>query len=159
MSTLQYILQIVSQELWVLSVAALPFLELRAAIPIGIALGMHPIHALILGVLGSLIPVPFLLVFIKKILIYLRRFKVFKNIVENFARKTMKKGRKVQKYSLIGLVIFVAIPLPSSGVWTGSAIAALLNIRFKYAFPAIALGTFIAGLIVLGISNNILSWF
>jgi len=117
---------------------------------------MHPIHALILALLGSLLPVPFILFFVKRVLIFLRGFKMFRKMVDKFYLKIMRKGERVKKYSLIGLVIFVAIPLPSSGVWSGSAIAAFLNINYKYAMPAIALGNLIAGLIVLGISNRII---
>ena len=146
------LLESITNELVVLFIAALPLIELRGAIPIGVSMGMSPIHATILGVLGGLIPVPFLLFFLEPIFMYLKSTKLFKGFAEKMVKRTMKKGRNIKKYSIIGLVIYVAIPLPGTGVWTGSLAAILFNIPIKYALPAIALGNSIAGIIVFILS-------
>lgn len=136
----------------VLLIAALPLMELRGAIPIGVSLGLSPIHSTIIGILGSLIPVPFLLFFLKPILLQLRKTKLFRKTADKVIKKTLKKSKNIEKYSAIGLVIFVAIPIPGTGVWAGSLAATLFKIRFKYAFPAIAIGNTIAGIIMFILS-------
>lgn len=152
------ILDIITKEFMVLLIATLPLVELRGAIPIGISLGMHPIHATILGILGSLIPVPFLLFFMKPAFTYLRSRRIFQKILDKIIRSTLKKSDKIRKYSIFGLVLFVAVPLPTTGIWSGCLAATLFNIPFKYAFPAIALGVTMAGVIMLGVSYGIISW-
>ncbi len=146
------LLELITKELMVIFIAAMPLTELRGAIPIGISLGMHPLHATALGIIGSLIPVPFLLIFIKPVFMHLRQLGYFKKHLDHIVKRTLKKSSKIRKYSAIGLIIFVAVPLPTTGVWSGCLAAILLNIPFKYAFPAIALGTFLAGVIVFFIS-------
>lgn len=146
------LLEVITGELIVLFIAAMPLMELRVAIPIGVSMGMNPIHATILGILGSLIPVPFLLFFLKPIFMYLKKTKLFKGFVDKTVKSTMRKGKNIKKYSIIGLVIYVAIPLPGTGVWTGSLAAILFNIPIKYALPAIALGNSIAGVIIFMLS-------
>lgn len=145
-------LEAIIRELILLFIAALPLVELRGAIPIGVSMGMNPIHATILGILGSLIPVPFLLFFLEPVFIYLRNTKLFRGFIDKTVKRTLKKGRNIKKYSIIGLIIFVAIPLPGTGVWTGSLAAILFNIPTKHALPAIALGNFIAGIIIFILS-------
>ncbi len=146
------LLESITNELVVLFIAALPLIELRGAIPIGVAMGMNPIHATILSILGGLIPVPFLLFFLEPVFMYLKSTKLFRSFAERTVKRTMRKGRNIKKYSIIGLVIYVAIPLPGTGVWTGSLAAILFNIPIKYALPAIALGNSIAGIIVFILS-------
>ncbi|HZK57317.1 MAG TPA: small multi-drug export protein [Clostridia bacterium] len=143
---------IIIDEFIVLFIAALPLVELRGAIPIGVSMGMNPIHAAILGILGSLIPVPFLLFFLEPIFMYLKSTKLFKGFADRTVKRTMKRGKNIEKYSIVGLVIFVAIPLPGTGVWSGSLASILFNIPKKRAFPAIALGNVIAGIIVFILS-------
>jgi len=149
---MEKILEIITKEIMVILIAAMPLMELRGAIPIGVSIGLSPIHATILGILGSLIPVPFLLLFLKPIFIRLRRTKLFKGIVDKIVKKTLKKSKNIKKYSIIGLIIFVGVPLPGTGVWTGSLAAILFNMQFKYAFPAIAIGNIIAGTIMFILS-------
>ena len=149
---MEKILEIITKEIMVLLIAAMPLMELKGAIPIGVSMGLSPIHATILGILGSLIPVPFLLFFLKPIFIRLRRTKFFRSFVDKLVKSTLKKSKKIKKYSIIGLIIFVAIPLPGTGVWTGSLAAILFNMRFRHAFPAIALGNTIAGAIMFILS-------
>lgn len=137
--------EIVNRELLIVLIAAMPLMELRAAIPIGVSLGMDPIHATVLSIIGSILPVPFLLMLIKPIANYFKRIRIFRHIINKTVRRTLKKSDKIKKYKVIGLLLFVAVPLPTTGVWSGCLAAILFNIPFKYAFPAIAVGTSIAG--------------
>ncbi len=148
------LLNFLSIELTVLLTAALPIIELRGAIPVGISLGLSPIHSTLISLLGSMIPVPFILFSIRPIFNYLKTTKIFKKLVHRLTDKSMSKSGKIQKYGAWGLLVFVAIPLPGTGVWSGSLAAALLDMRFKWAFPAILVGNIIAAVIIMGLSNE-----
>jgi uncharacterized membrane protein len=152
---LQGLRKFLSIELTVMLTAALPIIELRGAIPVGISLGLSPLHAAILSFIGSMIPVPFILFTIRPIFNYLRRTKTFKKLVYRITDKSLNKSGRIQKYGAWGLLVFVAIPLPGTGVWSGSLAAALLNMRFKWAFPAIFIGNLIAGILIMGLSNGV----
>jgi uncharacterized membrane protein len=151
---MQPLLNFLSIELTVLLTAALPIIELRGAIPVGISLGLSPIHATLISLMGSMIPVPFILFTIRPIFNYLKTTKIFKKLVHRLTDKSMSKSGKIQKYGAWGLLVFVAIPLPGTGVWSGSLAAALLDMRFKWAFPAILVGNIIAAVIIMGLSNE-----
>lgn len=154
------VLKFLSIEFTVILTAALPIIELRGAIPVGISLGLSPIHATILAFIGSIIPVPFILFTIRPIFNYLKTTKTFKKLVQKLTDRSMSKNsRKVQKYGVWALVLIVAIPLPGTGVWSGSLAAALLDMRFKYAFPAILVGNLIAGILIMIISQGAFSLF
>lgn len=140
-------------EIMVILTAAMPVVELRGAIPVGIALGMSPWHAFILGVIGSMIPVPILLKFIKPVFAWLGRHSFLKTLIEKLKRRTLEKSDNIEKYGFWGLLIFVAIPLPGTGVWSGTLAAVLLNLRFRKAFFAIFFGNMIAGLIMMSFSQ------
>lgn len=143
--------------LQVMFMAMLPVIELRGAIPLGIAKGFSHMGALFWAYTGSMIPVPFILILIRPITNWLRQTSLFRSLVERIENKTLKKGSgTVKKYGLLGLLIFVAIPLPGTGVWSGSLLASLLNYRFKYAFPAVAIGNLIAGFLILVLSYGVL---
>ena len=151
---MQPLLNFLSIELTVLLTAALPIIELRGAIPVGISLGLSPIHATLISLVGSMIPVPFILFSIRPIFNYLKTTKMFKKLIHKLTDKSMSKSGKIQKYGAWGLLVFVAIPLPGTGVWSGSLAAALLDMRFKWAFPAILVGNIIAAVIIMGLSNE-----
>jgi uncharacterized membrane protein len=143
-------------------IAALPVSELRGAIPVGLGIyGMSPGEAYIISVLGNLIPVPVLLLFLGTVERWLRRFKVFDVFFQwLFARTRRRTGEKIKKYGALGLVPFVAVPLPVTGAWTGVAAAYVFDIRFAYAFPAIVLGVLLAGVIVLAATMGVsYAWF
>lgn len=146
-----------SVELTVILTAALPVIELRGAIPVGISLGLSPIHSLILSFIGSMIPVPIILFTIRPIFNYLKKTKMFKNIVHRLTKKSLNKSGNIKKYGVWGLILFVAIPLPGTGVWSGSLAAALINMRFKLAFPAIFIGNLIAGILIMTLSNGLIN--
>lgn len=146
-----------SVELTVMLTAALPVIELRGAIPVGISLGLSPIHSLILSFIGSMIPVPIILFTIRPVFNYLKKTKMFKNLVHRLTKKSLNKSSNIKKYGVWGLILFVAIPLPGTGVWSGSLAASLLNMRFKLAFPAIFIGNLIAGILIMGLSNGVIN--
>lgn len=151
------ILNFLSIELTVLFTAALPIIELRGAIPVGISLGLSPIHATILSFIGSMIPVPFILFTIRPIFNYLKNTRTFKELVCSITDKSFNKSTRIQKYGAWGLLVFVAIPLPGTGVWSGSLAAALLDMRFKWVFPAIFVGNLIAGVLIMLLSNGVIT--
>ena len=149
------ILEFISEEFTVIFTAMLPVIEVRGAIPAGIALGMSPLHATILAFLGM--PIPFILITIRPIFAYLKKTKTFKKLVTRLTNRSMEKSNDIQKYGYIGLFIFVAIPLPGTGIWSGSLIAALLNMRIKYAFPTIVLGNLVASIAIIILSFGVLN--
>lgn len=142
-----------SRELRVFLLSTLPIIELRGAIPYGIAMGMNPIHAALLCIVGSMVPVPFLLFFLKPFFTKLRRIPMIRKFEVWLINRTERKAGNIKKYSMLGLVLFVAIPLPSTGIWTGSIAAALLNLRIKHAFFAILLGNIVAAILLTILSH------
>ena len=129
--------------------AMIPVLELRFAIPFGVARGLRLWTSIWASVLGNLVPVPFIVVFITRIFAWLRRRSArFNTLVDSLERRAEGKKATVEKYAFWGLVVLVAIPLPGTGAWTGALVAALMRIRLKRAFPAIAVGVVIAAVIV-----------
>lgn len=158
-SFISELINFISKEFTVMLTAALPVIELRGAIPVGLSLGLSPIHSFFLSFIGSIIPVPFILFTIRPIFNYLRKTKTFKKMVNKLTNKSLNKSGNIQKYGAWGLLVFVAIPLPGTGVWSGSLIAALLDMRFKLAFPAIFIGNLIAGLIIMALSHGFVNVF
>lgn len=157
MSFLNEILDFLSVEFTVMFTATLPVIELRGAIPVGISLGLSSIHSTVLSFIGSMIPVPILLFTVRPVFKSLKNTKTFKNIIAKLTRRSLRKSDKVHKYGFWGLILLVAIPLPGTGVWTGTIIAALLNMRFKRAFLAILIGNLIAAIIVMIVSSGVLN--
>ena len=125
-----------------------PVLELRGAIPLGVAAGLPPLTACAAAILGNVVPVPFIMLLVRRIFRWLRRTAFFGPKIDWLERRAHLKGRLVRKYRLLGLTLFVAIPLPGTGAWTGALVAAFLDIRLRHALPAITLGVLIAGSIV-----------
>ncbi|MFJ1626528.1 COG2426 family protein [Marinilactibacillus psychrotolerans] len=157
---LKELLNFLSIELTVLLTAAMPIIELRGAIPVGMSLGLSPDHATIISFIGSMIPVPFILFTIRPIFNYLKKTKLFKKLVHKLTDRSLSNnGGKIQKYGAWGLMLIVAIPLPGTGVWSGSLAAALLDMRFKWAFPAILVGNMIAVILVMTLSNGVVRAF
>ena len=130
-------------------ISMLPIVELRAGLPYGIALGLDYPLALTAALVGNMIPVPFIVVYIRRIFVWLRaHFEKMDSFITKLENKAHLKGETVKKYGPIGLLIFVAIPLPGTGAWTGALIAALLDMRLKSAVPSIFLGVCIAATIM-----------
>ncbi|HHU04870.1 MAG TPA: small multi-drug export protein [Clostridiales bacterium] len=136
-----------------LFVSMLPILELRGAIPLAVSLGLDIWPATLISFVGNILPVPFIILFIRRILDWLcEKSDWLKKLIDNKIRKTLKHSNKLYRSEVLGLIILVAIPLPGTGAWTGALLAALLNIRLKVAFPAIAAGVLIAAVLVSGIT-------
>ena len=134
-------------------ISMVPVVELRLGLPYGIALGLDYPLALIAAVLGNMLPVPFIIVYIRRIFAWLRRhWARLDSFITRLENKAHLKGEKVKKYGPIGLLIFVAIPLPGTGAWTGSLIAAILQINWKKALPVIFAGIAAAGVIMILLS-------
>ncbi len=130
-------------------VSMVPVIELRGAIPIGVARGLPFWAAVLVSIIGNLVPVPFIIIFIKKIFAFMReKMPKLNGLVTRLENKANSKSETVQKYAFWGLFIFVAIPLPGTGAWTGALIAAMLEMPLKKAFPSIMLGVLSAGAIV-----------
>ena len=137
-----------------LIISMVPIIELRGAIPIGAGILGLPVHtAALISLLGNMVPVPFIIVFIRKVFGWMRKKSPKMGaLADRLENKAKSKGANLYRGELIGLMIFVAIPLPGTGAWTGALIAAILDIRLKAALPAIAAGVLIAGVLVAGIT-------
>ena len=151
----QFFLETVGKELCVFFCSMIPIIELRGAIPMGAVfnatLGGMPFWlTYILSVAGNMLPIPFILLFIKKIIRWMSQSKVkFFNKVSNYLlNKVEKKRDKIEKYSFWGVCIFVAIPLPVTGAWTGTLVAAMIDMKFWKAFVSCLLGVMIAGVVM-----------
>lgn len=130
-------------------VSMVPVIELRGAIPLGVLNGLDVGPALLVAILGNLVPVPFIIIFIRKIFKWMQgKSEFLANIVHKMEEKADKKKEQVLKYEFWGLLVLVAIPLPGTGAWTGALVAAMLDMQLKRAMPAIVLGVVIAGIVV-----------
>ena len=140
--------------LFTMLVSMIPIIELRGGLPFGVALGLPYYLAFPAAVIGNLIPAPFIIVYIRRIFALMRKYLPRLNgLVDKLEKKAHLKGKKVQKYQYLGLWLFVAIPLPGTGAWTGSLAAAFLGMRLKKAMPAVVLGVLTAGCIMLGLTH------
>lgn len=126
-----------------------PVIELRGAIPVGYGKGLNIWVAVAVSVVGNLVPVPFIIIFIRKIFALIRRLiPKFDVLVTGLEKRAENKSDMVKKYSFWGLFLLVAIPLPGTGAWTGALVAAMLDMRLKRALPAIVLGVIAAAIVV-----------
>jgi len=143
----------IPEELIILFIAMLPLIELRGAIPVAIGIFHMPIpEAFILSVIGNMIPIPFILIFFKDVEAWLRKREWWDRWFERLYERTRSRaGEKIKKYEELGVILFVAIPLPGTGAWTGSLIAYLFGLRYKISLAIIFLGVIIAGILVTAI--------
>lgn len=132
----------------VIITSLIPYLELRGAIPFAWQLGFGPLEAYLLAVIGNMFPVIPIIILIEPILKWLSKVTLFKRYCDWILTRSQRQAPQIQKYGFWGLAIFVAIPLPMTGVWSGALIAFILGIRKRIAFSSIFLGVLIAGLIV-----------
>lgn len=139
------------KEFGIFIISMIPIIELRGAIPAGIALGINPAIVYPICVIANMLPIPFILAFIRPIFNWLKKWKAF-SFIKKIEDRALNKSEKIQKRSFLGLMIFVAIPFPGTGGWTGALIAALLNMRMKKALPAIFFGILISGALVLTVT-------
>lgn len=130
-------------------ISMVPVLELRGAIPAGVAAGLSVKEALAVSIIGNLLPVPIIILFVRKVFDWMRKKSVrLDHLVCRFEAKAKKQSVMIDKYEWLGLVLLVAVPLPGTGAWTGALVAAMLNMRLKRALPAIFIGVVIAGIVV-----------
>lgn len=141
--------QFLSKELAVLITSAFPIVELRGAIPLARGLGMGPLTAFLLSVIGNILPIIPLLLLLDPVTRFLRRhFATFDKFFNWLHNRTLQKSDKVEKYGAWGLILFTAIPLPTTGAWTACVAASLFKIPFRLAFIAISIGVVLAGILI-----------
>lgn len=145
-----------SGELVALIISMVPLLELRGGLLAASLLNVSILKAVPLCILGNVIPVPLILLFITPIFTAMKKTRLFRPLVEKIEKKAMSKSDKIEKGYFWGLALFVGIPLPGTGAWTGALIAALLGIPVKKALPAILLGILIATIIMAAVSYGLL---
>lgn len=146
------------KQLLVFLISLMPILELRGGLIAASLLHLKPLESYIITVIGNIIPVPFILWLINNILDYMRSSKYFSGIARWLDEKVDKHKGQIEKYGFWGLVLFIAIPLPGSGAWTGSLIAAVLNMDRKKAFIAALIGVFICSIIMMLVSFGLLKF-
>lgn len=140
------------KELIVFIISMVPILELRGGIIAAALLHIPIAKAIPICLVGNIVPIPFILLFIKPIFRWMKGTKLFKPMVEKIESKSLAKSDKIQKYEFWGLMLFVGIPLPGTGAWTGALLACLLDIKMKKAVPAIFLGLLLATTIMCTVS-------
>jgi len=144
------------KEIIVFLISLLPILELRGGLIAASLLKLDPVRSYIISIIGNLLPIPFILWLIKKIINWMRNSKHFEKIALWLDKKVEKNKSSIEKYGFWGLVLFVGIPLPGTGAWTGALIASLLDMDRKKAFLAILIGVFIASIIMMLVSFGII---
>lgn len=156
-----FFLETVGREWCVFFCSLIPIIELRGAIPLGTALGLPWWQNFFLSVVGNMLPVPIILLFVKKVLASMAGCKIkFFNKVANYIYAKAEKNRsKIEKYSFWGVALFVAIPLPATGAWTGSLVAAIIDMKFWKAVLSALVGVIIAGIIMSLVSYGVLAIF
>lgn len=142
------------REAAVFLISMVPLVELRGAVPYGTLLGMPWLQTLLIAIAGNILPIPFVVLFAEKLLDWLSRLPPFRGFSAWYKNKLDSKKDKVTRYAHIGLFLFVAIPLPGTGAWSGAAIASLLKMPVGKAFCSIALGVIAAGIIMTLVSQG-----
>ena len=144
------------KEILVFIISLLPILELRGGLLAAALIGLDPVPSYIISIIGNILPVPFILLLINKILDWMRKSKKFKKVAKWLDEKVEKHKGQIEKYGYLGIVLFVGIPLPGTGAWTGSLIASVLEMDKKKAFFAVLAGVFIASIIMMVISFGVI---
>ncbi len=138
-------------------ISMVPILELRGGMIAAALFGLPWLRALLFCIIGNMLPMPFVLLLITKIFDLLKKTKVFRPMVEKLEARAMGKKDKIEKYEFWGLVLFVGIPLPGTGGWTGSLVAAMLGLPFKKSFPAVIIGILLAATI-MSVATYVIPW-
>lgn len=146
------------KELVVFIISLIPTIELRGGIIAGYLLGLPWLRNLVVAVIANVIPVPFILFFIKKVLAFMRKHGILVKLVDWIEARGQSKSSEVTKYEVFGLMLFVAIPLPGTGAWTGSLVAALLEMDVKKAMLSVFAGVLVAGFIMTVLSYGLLDF-
>ena len=144
------------KEILVFIISLLPILELRGGLLAAALIGLDPVPSYIISIIGNILPVPFILLLINKILDWMRKSKKFKKVAKWLDEKVEKHKGQIEKYGYLGIVLFVGIPLPGTGAWSGSLIASVLEMDKKKTFFAVLAGVFIASIIMMVISFGVI---
>lgn len=150
------ILALIKKEVWVFLMSMAPISELRGAIPLGVSLGLSPLNATIISILGNGLIVPILLLILNPLFYYFKSMRLFKTAIEKIESRAAGKIKNYRKYRLFGLFILVAIPFPTTGVYTGCVAANIMKIKYKNALWAILSGVVVAGIIVFLLTTGML---
>ena len=149
-----------TKYLIVFGMSMVPVIELRGAVPYGVAAGLPLLPVLITAILGNMVPVPFILLFIRKILDWMKTREGFlKKVADNLEARALSKSDVLEKYAAFGLFVLVAIPLPGTGAWTGALVAAVFRLKWKHAIPSIFAGVVAAGIIMSIVSYGVKALF
>ena len=156
-----FFLETVGEELCVFFCSILPIIELRGAIPLGAGFGLPWWQTYLIAVIGNMLPVPIILLFVKSVLTWMSRCRVafFNKVANKLFEKAEKNREKIEKYAFWGLAIFVAIPLPGTGAWTGTLVAALFDMRFWKSFLSTLIGVLGAGVVMTLFSYGVVAEF
>jgi len=146
-----------NKEVIVFVISLFPILELRGGVLAGYWLGLPLVTTSIIAVIGNLLPIPFILFFIEKILTFLEKHNILTSFIHKIRQRALHKSKGLQNMEFIGLMLFVGIPLPGTGAWTGALVAETLQMDRKKAMLAILLGVFIALSIMLTVSYGVLN--
>lgn len=150
----------VGKYLATLIISMIPVIELRGAIPIGVGLGLTHIEAMAISVIGNMLPVPFIILFIRPIFKWMtQKSEKLGRLARKLEAKAEGKWDRIHRFQFFALTLFVAIPLPGTGAWTGALIAAVMNMRLRNALPSVLLGVVIAGILVTGLTYGFTSIF
>lgn len=144
------------EYLKIIILSMIPVTELRGAIPIGIAMDLNPLGVYLASVIGStIVAIPLVLTF-RSVMDFLRNRRIFLGLIKRIDKKIDSGMKKMKKASVLGIILFVGVPLPTTGTWTASAIASILHMRLKYAFIGVLIGNMISGIIVSLLSLHII---
>lgn len=146
------------KELIVFIISLMPILELRGGLIAASLLGVNPIVGYIVSIIGNILPVPFILLFINKVLEWMgnSKIKMFRKVSKWLDKKARKNKSKIEKYGYLGLILFVGIPLPGTGAWTGCLAASVLEMNRKKSFISVMIGVFMASIIMMILSYGVL---
>ena len=136
-------------------VSMIPLIELRGSVIVGTAFGLPWLNVLLLSIVGNMIPIPFILLFIRQIFKWMKKTKTFRGLITKLENRAMGKSDQIKRYEFLGLLLFVGIPLPGTGAWTGALIASLLEVDIKKSSIAILCGLFMASAIMYIVSYGI----
>ncbi len=142
----------INHDIALFIISMIPIIELRGGIIAAALMGVPVVRALIICIFGNIVPIPFILLFIDKVFDFMKKFDFTRGIVEKLENRALGKSDTIKKYEFLGLVLFVGIPLPGTGAWTGALIASLLRIKLKKSVPAIFCGILLASAIMCIVS-------
>lgn len=151
----------INHDIALFIISMIPVIELRGGIIAAALMGVPVWRALVICIVGNIVPIPFILLFINKIFELMKKYNIARGLVEKLEKRAMGKSDKIQKYEFLGLLFFVGIPLPGTGAWTGALIASLLRVKLKKSVPAIFCGILLASFIMVTVSYIIpavISW-